>query len=66
MTMFGEPIQLVDVVWKYALGVTLTVKLTHLEGERYLVPVNRSSTCFLDQKGIPIGHVNFSHPCVNT
>jgi hypothetical protein len=31
--MSGDPIQLINVVRKYALGVTLTVRLTHLEGE---------------------------------
>jgi len=31
--MFGDPIQLANVIWKYAHGVTLTTKVPHLEGD---------------------------------
>ncbi len=31
--MFGDPIQLTYVVWKYAHGVTLTTRVPHLEGD---------------------------------
>jgi len=43
MTMFNDPIQLED-VQKYALGVTLTTRITHLESEEYLVPTNGNQT----------------------
>jgi hypothetical protein len=66
--MFVDPIQFADVVQKYALGVTLTIRLTHLEGEEIFGSYKQKLNLLPRSKGDSHqhGHVNFCHPCVNT
>lgn len=61
MTMFNDPIQLED-VQKYALGVTWTTRIAHLESEEYLAPTNGNQTWISDLKGILIGIIVLISP----